>query len=364
MYSGRHRFRKSWTSESLGSIKLKRVPGKIVWLNPELSMPQLGVKAGVAPTPTQLAQLAKLFGVLAVHDAKVKNDGSAVFPSHVGRAINPTSALRIVDASGKRINDLVVKGIGQTQKTYANEFNFSLKEAKVDADVAMNMRASGVRAYRPVLIFAPDGAPDKAIYVRAPDSMLRNVDASLLSPKELKPTLNHLVRTATRMSGNRDLTVKSWTEQYLPSKFGKNAGKLAKLGITNQGFRGLDNHGLAGEVVDLDGVSIGSKPSDVKSFFANALTTAVEQIGQKLPGSVDPGQAAASFERSYAEGLASSTSRIVLSEGTVKGLPARSLTKLFAGVDGLPYGDGGQQLTYLREKGFVKPGHMKGTILQ
>lgn len=303
--SGEHWITKTWSAEKRGSVGVKFVPGKVAWFNPSVSIPELGIKAGVPLTDAQKDSVARLFSFETAPDAPATAEGTAAFPEHVGRAVNPNShVLTVLNARGEVISDLVVKGGGPNVPDATRDGRLDTSEALMDAELARNIFRAGVKNYDVLCVIQPDALPDKALLVRAPRTMLRHEDFDKLSEKELRDTLDHLLRETAIREGRSELTLAEWARTYLPRESGTNWGILSGLGVEHGSPGTRDNHGI-GETVDWGWAELkeGGKVDQSGVEWENVELT-IKKVNELLPEGekVDVAEAKKTFDAAVEAG--------------------------------------------------------------
>lgn len=290
-----HWISKTWSADKRGSVPVRALPGKLLWFNPNVSIPELGIKAGVPLTEPQKEAVASLFSFETVPNTPDQATGTAAFPAHVGRAVNPNSnVVTILNNHGEVISDLVVKGAGPNVPNSTRDGRLDRSEAFLDSEVARNLYEAGIKNYDSLAVIEPDGLKGKAILVRAPRSMLRHLDVSLedsqlrkglksLSDEELRATLEHLANEAAIREGKDHLSVSEWLGQEMPRLSGENIGRLVGLGVEHGSLSTRDNHGL-GETVDWGMVKLRAPGvlDQVAEVWKQVKTT-IERVNQILP---------------------------------------------------------------------------------
>lgn len=280
----KHWISETWGADKRGSVGVRFVPGKLAWFNPNVSIPELGIRAGVPLTDAQKEAVAALFSFETVPDKPGTAEGTAAFPAHVGRAINPNShVLTVINERGEVISDLVVKGGGPNKPNATRDGRLETSEALMDSEVARNLYRSGVKNYDALCVIVPDGLDGKALLVRAPRTMMRHIDMDKLDDKELKETLDRFTREiAVREGLKNGLSIAEWAKTYLPRVSGENWGILSGLGIEHGSVYTRDNHGL-GETVDWGWVALheGGK-TDQKSYEWDNVKDTIERVNKIL----------------------------------------------------------------------------------
>lgn len=310
-----HPFRDAW-GDKMGTVGVYSEPGKLLWFNPDVSIPELGIRAGVPLTDAQRDAVLRLLSVRTgnvnaptgapVASTAARPDGTAVYPTHVGRAVNPNPGeLAILNGQGEVVGDLVVKGAGPTKTGGWGDGRLDLSEAWMDAELSRNLARNGVRNYDALAIIVPASAADgKAIYVRMPRSTLRHQDLDAIADPALKTTLEYLAREEAIRSGRAGLSIADYVGDVLVRHSGQNAGRLAGLGVEHGSIYGRDNHGL-GETVDWGWVKIHEKEyAEQKDRFWEAMKTTIERVNGQFPDNerVDLAAARGRFDEAYEAG--------------------------------------------------------------
>ena len=303
--SNNHWISQLWAPEKRGSVGVKFVPGKLLWFNPGVSIPELGIRAGVPLTDEQKAQVASLFSFTTVPDSPDAAEGTAAYPEHVGRAINPVShVLTVINSRGEVISDLVVKGGGPNRPNAERDGRLDRSEALLDSELARNLYLAGVDNYDSLCVVEPDGVPGKALLVRAPRSMLRHLDMDKLSDDELRKTLDHVLEEAAIRTGRESMSLEEWARDYLPRVSGENTGLLSGLGIEHGSIYTRDNHGLA-ETVDWGWAALhdGGKIDQQEHVWENVQLT-VEKVNTLLgdAAKVSIDDVKKTFDAAFAQG--------------------------------------------------------------
>jgi hypothetical protein len=281
--ANKHWISETWNDSQRSSVGVHFIPGKLVWFNPSVSVPELGIKAGVPLTDEQKAAVAQLFSFETTPDAK-NPDGTAAYPSDVGRAVNPNShMLTIINDKGEVISDLVAKGGGPNKSNTGRDGRLDYSEALMDSEISRNISRAGVRNYDALAVIQPDGLNGKAITIRAPRTMMRHNNFDSLSPDELKKTLEHLTHEIAIREGLASLSIKDWAKTYLPRISGENWGLLNGLGLEHGSSYTRDNHGV-GETVDWGWAAIhDSSAPDQRSHEWDELSKTLEEVNAILP---------------------------------------------------------------------------------
>ena len=284
--ANKHWISETWDDTQRSSVGVHFIPGKLVWFNSSVSVPELGIKAGVPLTDAQKEAVAKLFSFETVPGAK-NPDGTAAYPSDVGRAVNPNShILTIINDKGEVISDLVAKGGGPNKANTGRDGRLDYSEALMDSEISRNISRAGVRNYDALAVIQPDGLNGKAITIRAPRTMMRHNNFDALSPDELKKTLEHLTHEIAIREGLASLSIKDWAKTYLPRISGENWGLLSGLGLEHGSSYTRDNHGV-GETVDWGWAALhDSNPPDQSGHEWGELEKTLEEVN-KILGAAD-----------------------------------------------------------------------------
>ncbi|GEM_PF-3955631 len=276
--------------DKLKTISVKSVPGELVWFNPDLAIPELGIKPGVPLTDAQKALVLKFFSVRVTNDAAAKI-GEASYPSDVGRAVNPRSGvLTIVDGNdGKLLPDLTLKGTGSnSDPASTSEWSGKLDvgEAIFDSEVSLSLMREGVRIYTPVAVIADPANPAKGVSVRASMTFLRHSHIltngwGSVTPEDAKFLIEKIRQNATLAEG-QEFDLREWAKDVLPRLAGRNAGLMSGLGVRH-GSATDSNIGV-GEQVDFGEPSLGNKPSESqKDWHWKALENITNAANLSLP---------------------------------------------------------------------------------
>jgi hypothetical protein len=294
-----HWISSTWSADKAGSVGVKFVPGTLGWFNPAVSIPELGIKAGVPLTDAQKSAVVQLFSFDTVPNTPATADGTAAFPSHVGRALNPNSnVLTVLNDKGEVISDLVVKGGGPNVPNATRDGRLDASEAYMDSELARNLYNAGVKNYDALAVVIPDAHPDKGLIIRAPRTMLRqfdldkthekyvngsNVEVPWLTDAELKATLEHVTHEAAIREGLASMSVGEWLKTYLPRTSGENWGLLSGLGVEHGSPYTRDNHGLA-ETVDwgMAELHLGGAINQTEHEWENVEKT-ISRVNEILP---------------------------------------------------------------------------------
>jgi hypothetical protein len=293
-----------WSPERFKTVEVKFIPGKVVWFNPNVSIPELGIRAGVPLTETQKEAVAKLFSFqTAPGDAKA--EGTAATPEYVGRALNPNShAITIINEKGEVLSDLVAKGGGPNVANSSRDGRLEASEALMDSELSRNLGRAGVKNYDALVVIQPEGLDGKSITIRAPRSMLRHMDMDKLNDADLKRTLERVTNEVAIREGKPGLSISEWLRDYLPRESGRNWGLLSGLGVEHGSDYTRDNHALA-ETVDWGWVKVhdGKAVDQSKGEWDNIKKT-IDRVNQILSDAekVVADQAKTIFDAAFKEG--------------------------------------------------------------
>ncbi len=296
---------KLWDASKVKSVGVKFVPGTLAWFNPNISIPELGIKAGVPLTDAQKKAVAELFSFQTTPDAP-NPEGSAALPEYVGRAVNPNSnVLTIINDKGEVLSDLVAKGGGKNVASGYRDGRLDASEALMDSELSRNLGNAGVKNYDALAVIQPEGLDGKSITIRVPRSMLRHMDIDKLSDSELKATLERLTNEIAIREGLPSLSIQDWLKTYLPRTSGENWGLLTGLGVEHGSDYTRDNHALA-ETVDWGWVKLNdARNTDQSSHEWDNIKETIERVNQILPDSekANVDDAKAIFDAAYAKGV-------------------------------------------------------------
>jgi len=267
LYSGeQHPIARALDAQWWGAVGIEPAGGKLVWFNPYLDIPELGIRRGEPMTAAQQDALLRMFAVKTTGDANAGSIGRGFFPSDVGRAVNPNPGVLTILHDGQVVPELVSKGAGPTRSSKGTG-KLDLSEAYMDAEVSRNLMRAGSSVYVPVAVI--DIGDGKAIYVRAAGSALRQQHAAKYTAAELDALL--------RPAGG----ARAWAEEANPRAIGRNAGILSGLGLKH-GSLSSDNYGMRGELVDWGWAELGHRGSDAQK--AEQLKLVEEGIRTVQPG--------------------------------------------------------------------------------
>ncbi|MBI2930333.1 MAG: hypothetical protein HYY16_01665, partial [Planctomycetes bacterium] len=273
-YQGpRHPLAKILSPQWWKTVGINGGQGKLVWFNPYVDIPELGIKAGEPMTPAQRGALLKLFAVDTTGKSAPGTVGTGFHPKDVGRAVNPNpGVVTILTEQGALVPEIVSKGAGPTSTT-SRDGRLDLSEAYMDSEVSRNLQKAGAAVYVPVLVI--DIGNDKAIYVRAAGSLLRQGDLSGFSAAEIEGLMNYVMGNRT-MNPPAPRVLKTWAEEINPKTIGRNAGLMSGMGLKH-GSLSSDNYGLRGELVDWGWAELGHRGSDdQKQYQLDMVEAAVK----------------------------------------------------------------------------------------
>ncbi len=295
-----------WSPDKFKTVEVKFIPGKVIWFNPNISVPELGIRAGVPLTETQKEAVAKIFSFQTA-PGDPKAEGTAATPEYVGRALNPNShVLTIINDKGEVISDLVAKGGGPNVANSSRDGRLDASEALMDSELSRNLGRAGVKNYDALVVIQPDGLDGKSITIRAPRSMLRHMDMDKLNDADLKKTLERVTNEVAIREGLPSLSISEWLRDYLPRTSGRNWGLLSGLGVEHGSDYTRDNHALA-ETVDWGWVKLhdhGNDTDQAKGEWDNIEKT-INRVNQILSDAekVVADQAKAVFDAAFKEGV-------------------------------------------------------------
>lgn len=315
LYDGNaHWMTELWGPERRRTIGVRFLPGKLVWFNPSISIPELGIKAGIPLTPAQEQAVVRLFCLRTVMDLPGPAEGTAAFPSHVGRAVNPTShVLTVINGRGEVLGDIVSKGTGRNADVRTGRRStgtFETSEGVLDGELSRNLERVDVRDYGTLAVIVPDDQPkETAIQVRVPRSLLRHLDVDELSDEELRRTMERFLKELAIREGKPSISLAEWVSEYLPRTSGRNWGLLAGLGLEHGSTNGRDNTGLASETVDW-GRAVLKQPGQVdertqKDQEWRNIEATLNRMRRLYPGelaNVSTSQVRRAFEEGYGQG--------------------------------------------------------------
>lgn len=271
-----------WSPDKFKSVGVKFIPGKVVWFNSNVSIPELGIRAGVPLTESQKEAVAKIFSFqTAPGDATA--EGTAATPEYVGRALNPNSnVITVINDKGEVISDLVAKGGGPNVENATRDGRLDYSEALMDSELSRNLGRAGVKNYDALVVIQPDALNGKSITIRAPRSMLRHMDMDKLNDADLKKTLERVTGEVAIREGLPSLSIAEWLKSYLPRVSGENWGLLSGLGVEHGSDYTRDNHALA-ETVDWGWVKLhDGKPVDQSAGEWKNIVTTIERVNTLL----------------------------------------------------------------------------------
>lgn len=282
------------------TVEMTSVPGRLLWFNPDLAIPELGIRPGTPLTPQQEAGLVRLFAVRVTGQGGTERVGTASYPADVGRAVTlATRVLTVVDGnSGEILGELNLKGIGvnpstATQRIWNCDSPVGVlegDEALTDAEAARSLRRAQVKAYAPVAIVeVPDGTDGKisggrVVYVRASETLVRlSPHLESTQTADLKLLLEYVAREAGLNEVGKPLSVRTWAEEYLPKRLGRNAGITAEIG-----FQHTDHSGniAPGEMVDFGEAELFHRyntEGTVSSYRGGRLAAILDAVEKVLP---------------------------------------------------------------------------------
>jgi len=255
-----HPLTRALNADRWGRVSVEARDGKLVWFNPYLDIPELGIKAGEPMTAAQRDAILKLYAIKTV-PAGGGSVGTAFYPEDVGRALNPTAGVvSIITGEGKVVPETVSKGTGPNPGV-SRDGLLDLSEAYMDAEVSRNLMKAGAAPYVPVAVI--DIGDGKAIYVRASGSLLRHSHLEKYSAAEIEKLAEHLMSNRTLGYASPAEALQKYVAESLPRQVGRNAGLLSGIGIKH-GSLGSDNYGLRGELVDWGWAELGHQNSDAQ----------------------------------------------------------------------------------------------------
>lgn len=318
-----------------GTVHVEPQPGRLAWFNPDLSIPELGIRAGQPLTPEQERALLKMFSIKTTANDTGR---TAFFPSDVGRAVNPNSGvLTPITTRGEALPELVSKGTGPTRPSGWGDGKFDINEGFIDAELSRALYRAGADIYVPVALIETE--PGKAIYIRSAKSILRQDHIDGLTPDKRVKLVEQLIRNqGLRDGAGRPITVTEWIERELPRTSGRTVGLLNRFGVQH-GSLNPNNYGLTGEALDWGWVRVGTDSTGQKDTYWRYIENTIRKVNEGLPPDrqADLSKARAEFERTYTEAMTRGNPQLVMDRKTLERVPLREIRSAFAPyLNGVP----------------------------
>lgn len=318
-----------------GTVNVEPRPGSLLWFNPDLNIPELGIKAGQPLTPEQERALLKMF---SIKTTATDTGRKAFFPSDVGRAVNPNSGvLTPITSRGEVIPELVSKGSGPTKLSGWGDGTFEINEGFIDAELSRALYRAGAEVYVPVALIETE--PGKGIYIRSAKSILRQDHIDAIGPDKRVKLVEQVIKNqGLRDSAGKPISVTEWIERVLPRSSGRTVGLLNRFGVQH-GSLNPNNYGLTGEALDWGWVRVGTDSSGQKGTYWRYVENTINKVNEGLPPEkrADLSKAKAEFERAYTDAMTNGNPQLVMDRKTLERVPLREIKSAFSPyLNGVP----------------------------